>query len=169
MPIVDGQPAHTADIWFRVLTDASYIRRGEIHPNAFKGRQIAPPDPAKHRPWEHELSGRLRSLSQNVIAEAIAYCHEQTRRMNQNRPFSGVMFCHVARVSFEAPVIVGVAYTPLLSDSAHADLTFCGTVHANEETWDCVRQKLAKVMTGLHPAQMHLLPDPQIGRDEYSA
>ena len=91
MPIADGEPADDGDIWFRVLTEDSYIKKGKIYPNAFKGRKtIAAPDPAKQRQWSHELSGALHSLVSDVVAAANAYCEEMTRVTKQTKTFSGV-------------------------------------------------------------------------------
>jgi len=64
MPILEGEPANDRDIWFRVLTDDGYIRKGKIHPHAFKGNAIA--HPKQPRAWDHELSGRLRSLAKDI-------------------------------------------------------------------------------------------------------
>jgi hypothetical protein len=169
MPISDGQSAHPSDIWFRVLTDKNYIKQGAIHPSAFTGRQIARPDDSKGRSWDHELSGRLRSLSTDVVAEAKAYCAELTKRLKQDRPFSGVMFCSVEQTAtaLDKPLSAGVNYTPL-SDAAHGDFTFYGTAQVNEDTWKLIHLKLAQMMTGLHAAQMHLLPAASVSRDEYT-
>jgi hypothetical protein len=72
-----GDAAAEGDVWFRVLTEESYIRKGRIHHSAFTGRAIAKPDAAKSRSWSHELSGRLRSRSaDDILPAAIAYCEE---------------------------------------------------------------------------------------------
>lgn len=167
MPIADGDPADDGDIWFRVLTedDNKYIRKGKIHPNAFKGKNaIATPDQHKNRPWDHELSGRLRSLTNDVIAEANAYCEEMTSRTGQTKKFGGVMFCSVpeARQTFENTITTRVHYTPLSTDRAHADLTFTGSANAAEQVFDNLRLWLCDVVIGLHPAQIEkLLPRAQ--------
>ena len=173
MPIVEGDTADDGDIRFRVLTDDDnkYIRKGKIDPNAFKGRNaIVAPDPQKNRPWDHELSGRLRSLANDVVAEAIAYCEEMTRRTSQTKRFGGVMFCSVpeARKEFEN-IGVCVHYTPLLTDKAHADLTFNGSANADEQVFDKVRLWLCDVVTGLYPAQIErLLPHADTAPAAYS-
>jgi hypothetical protein len=175
MPIADGDPADDGDIWFRVLTedDNKYIRKGKIHPNAFKGKNaIVAPDPQKNRPWDHELSGRLRSLTNDVVAEANAYCEEMTKRTGQTKKFGGVMFCSVqqARQVFEGVIATRVYYTPLpTTDRAHADLTFNGSVNAAEQVFDKLRLWLCNVVTGLYPAQIELLPRAETSPAAYSA
>jgi hypothetical protein len=174
MLIADGDPADDGDIWFRVLTDDDnkYIKKGKIHPNAFKGKNaIIAPDPQKNRPWDHELSGRLRSLTNDVVAEANAYCEEMTTRTGQTKKFGGVMFCGIpqARQVFENVIETRVHYTPLPTDRAHADLTFNGSVSATEEVFDKLRLWLCDVVTGLYPAQIELLRHAQTSPSAYSA
>jgi hypothetical protein len=161
MPIADGEPADDGDIWFRVLTEESYIRKGKIHPQAFKGsKTIAAPDPAKQRQWSHELSGRLRSLVSDVVDEANAYCEEITRTTKQTKTFNGVMYCSIpeATKEFEKTITTQVCYTPRQRDKAHADFTFTGSADATEDVFDRVRLWLCDVVNGLHPAQIKLLP-----------
>jgi hypothetical protein len=160
----DGDPAADGDIWFRVLTDDdnNYIKKGKIHPNAFKGKNvIGVADPKKNRVWDHELSGRLRSLTNDVIAEAHVYCAEITKRTGQVKKFGGVMFCRVpdARRIFADTIATGIHYTPLATDEAHADMTFSGSANASEQVFDSLRLWLCNLMTGLYPAQIEsLLP-----------
>jgi hypothetical protein len=55
---------------------------GRLTRNALTGRAISPR--AARRPWDHELSGRLRSLTKE--AEGRAYCQKG------EKPFVGVMY-----------------------------------------------------------------------------
>ena len=160
MSIADGDPADDGDVWFRVLTDEKYIKKGKINPHAFKGKSIVTPSPEKGRPWDHELSGNLRSLARDVIAEAKRYCVEMTERTGQTKVFSGVMFCGVpeARQTFENAIHTSIHYTPLPSNNSHADLVFRGSANAAEEAFDNLRLWLCNLVIGLHPAQMSLLP-----------
>jgi hypothetical protein len=126
-----------------------------------KGKAIAPPDAAKNRLWSHELSGRLRSLATDVVADANVYCEEMTRVAKQTKTFSGVIYCSIpeARQKFGQSITTQVHYTPLPRDNAHADFAFTGTAGAAEEIFDDLRLWLIEhIFTGLHPAQMKLLP-----------
>ena len=163
MPIGDGEQADNGDIWFRVLTDDDnkYIKKGKIHPNAFKGKNVVA-EPKQQRPWDHELSGRLRSLAGNVTKEANDYCDEMTKKTGQKKTFGGVMFCRVAeaRQTFEQTINTDACYTPLSTDRAHADMVFFGSKNLSEETFDKLRLWLCELVTGLYPAQIEkdLLP-----------
>jgi hypothetical protein len=170
MPIADGEPAAADDVWFRVLTDDSYIKKGKLHPHAFKGKAIAPPDDAKTRPWSHELSGALRSLTTDVIAAARAYCEEMTRAAGHKKIFSGVMYCTIpeARQTFEEMIMTQVHYTPESLNKAHADFTFTGSSGITEDVFDRLRLWLCEILTGLHPAQMRLLPDASTASLKYT-
>src|ERR1700730_17959612 len=157
MPLSDGDAAAEGDVWFRVLTEESYIRKGRIHHSAFTGKAIAKRDPTKSRSWSHELSGRLRSRSaEDILPAAIAYCEEVSRRAKQKKEFAGVMFTRVsdARKRF-GKITTDIHYTPLEADHSHADFTFTGSTDADIR--DLVN-KLPELVTGLHPSQLALLP-----------
>src|SRR4051794_14475061 len=128
MPIADGDPADVGDIWFRVLTDERYIRKGTVHPHAFKGKGvIGRPDPEKKRPWDHELSGRLRSLSATPAAEAEDYCAEMTKLHKQTKTFAGIMFCRLPDLRpLPNQINTGVHFTPLPNVKSHADFVLSG-------------------------------------------
>ena len=169
MPIADGDPADDRDVWFRILTDEGYIKKGRIHPNAFKGKSVIAP-PRERRAWDHELSGRLRSLTKDVTAEGEAYCQEISRQAGQRKTFGGVMFCSVleARTEFENTGETGIRYTPLQTNDAHADLTFVGLNDAPEDKMDRLRLWLCGVLAGLHPAQIaRLMPKAGCASHEY--
>ena len=69
MPLSDGDPADAADVWLRVITNANHVRKdGKLNHQAFKGAMTSP-DTA--RGWQHELSGRLKSLIGDVEAEGL--------------------------------------------------------------------------------------------------
>ena len=157
MPLSDGDAATEGDVWFRVLTEESYIRKGRIHHSAFTGKAIGRPDSAKSRSWSHELSGRLRSRSaDDILPAAIAYCEEVSRKAKQKKDFAGVMFTRVAdaRKSF-GKISIDVHYTPLEADPSHSDLTFTGLTEPDMR--DLV-YKFPDLVFGLHPSQLALLP-----------
>jgi hypothetical protein len=66
-----------------------------------QGNAIAPPEPGKNRPWQREMSGRLRSRAgtiDQIIQHADAYCDEQTKRGGGTKTFQRVMFSRVEAV-----------------------------------------------------------------------
>lgn len=126
MPPKDGDPADADDIWLRNVTNPKHVRPdGRPTSNAFTGRAISPRAPG--RPWDHELSGRLLSLTQDFEGEGREYC-----RLKE-KPFIGVMYATVASIRRVAnEITTDVYYTPIkCGDQAHADLTMAGTTDDN--------------------------------------
>jgi hypothetical protein len=138
MPPKEGEPADADDIWLRNVTDKRHVRAdGMPTSNAFTGRAISPR--AVGRPWDHELSSRLRSLTDDFEAEGRRYCEER------GKTFIGVMYAKVERIRRETNgVKTDVYYTPIEGgDKAHADLTMAGT---NDENLGFVRAWLQEVL-----------------------
>jgi len=116
------------------------------------------PRGSDHR--DHELSGRLRSVSAEDIAPAAReYCIEISRRTKQNKEFAGIMFTYVrdVRRSF-GNISTDVRYTPLPTDPAHSDLTLTGST--DNDLPDFIT-RLPDLMIGLYPSQLSLLPGRQ--------
>jgi hypothetical protein len=161
MSLSEGDPAYDGDIWFRVVTNQEHIKRGRVHHSAFGGNAITASD--KKRPWARELSGRLRSLAGDVEQEAIAYCREMTARGGGEKSFHGVIYARVAglKLTYEHDhsIKTAVYFTPLGRDPAHADFTFSAE-WPNDEKERMVHW-LSDRFEGLHPAQIHHLPQPE--------
>lgn len=143
----DGDPAHCWDIWLRNITDKNYVRSdGRPKNNAFTGRGAIQP-PANLRPWDHELSGRLLSLTIDFEQEGAAFCRAMSR------PFIGVFYASVETLRKDhagfgdstqnSNIRTDVHYTPN-QDTAHADLTSCGTT---DETLFAIRDWLQDVVS----------------------
>jgi len=118
MHLADGDPAHSCDTWSRVITNPKHWRKdgSGLHNQAFTGRAaIAPPE--QERPWSHELSGRLLSLTTNLHQEAQLFCQQL------DRPFEGIMYKDVLslRTTLDIGTETDVRYTPLDRDVAHSD------------------------------------------------
>jgi hypothetical protein len=163
MSLSDGDPAPEGDIWFRVVTSQDHIRRGRVHHSAFTGNAIKAPDATKNRPWARELSGRLRSLAGDAEQEAIAFCREMTAQGGGEKSFHGVMYARVAklRLTYEHDHSIKTAayFTPLGRDPAHSDFTFSAPWSDAER--DRMIHWLSDRFEGLHPAQIHHLPQPE--------
>jgi hypothetical protein len=138
MPPKDGEPADADDTWLRNVTDKKHVRPdGKPTSNAFTGRAISPRAPG--RAWDHELSGRLLSFTNNFEAEGRQYCEER------KKPFIGVMYGKVEHIRRETnDVKTDVYYTPIKDgDQAHADLTMAGT---NDDNLGPIRDWLQEVL-----------------------
>jgi hypothetical protein len=149
MPPKDGEPADADDIWLRNVTDKKHVRAdGKLTSNAFTGRAISPR--AFGRPWDHELSGRLLSLTNDFEAEGRRYCEQR------NKPFIGVMYAKVECIRREnSGVKTDVHYTPIMDgDKAHADLTMAGT---NDDNLGAIRDWLQEVLRMSKPAPKCML------------
>jgi hypothetical protein len=159
----DGDPAPDGDIWFRVVTNEKHITRGRIHHSAFKGNAIASPGQTKNRPWARELSGRLRSLAGDVEQEAITFCREMTAQGGGEKLFHGVMYARVPKLKLtyehDHAIKTAVYFTPLGRDPAHSDFVF-SKPWPNDEN-DRMIHWLSDRFEGLHPAQIHHLPQPE--------
>jgi hypothetical protein len=164
MLLSDGDPADGGDIWFRIATQQSHLVRGRVHHSAFGGNAIARPTAGKNRPWDRELSGRLRTLAgtlEEITQQAESYCEALTARGQGTKRFSGVMYVRVrdAKKSFDNILTTAIRYTPLSDDEAHADLTFNGWPGDAEEQ-ERFNLWLTDMLHALHhPSQLHYLPE----------
>jgi hypothetical protein len=165
MWLSDGDPADGGDIWFRIATQQSHLVRGRVHHSAFGGNAIARPPEGRNRPWDRELSGRLRTFAgtlEEITQHAEAYCVALTARAQGTKTFSGVMYVRVrdAKKSFEAILTTAIHYTPLDDDEAHADLTFNGWIGDTQEERERFNLWFAGMLQALHhPGQLQYLPE----------
>jgi hypothetical protein len=138
MPPQDVGPADDWDIWLRNITNKNHLRKdGRLKSNAFTGKAISPRQPG--RPWDHELSGRLLSLTNDFDAEGRAFC--ETKGMT----FMGVMYASVQALRQTVnTVATDVNYTRTADDNAHADLTMIGS---NDDNLGAVRDWLQETVT----------------------
>jgi hypothetical protein len=168
MPLVDGDPAPNGDVWYRILTSDKHITKGRIQHAAFQGKFLKPPPPEKHRPWNAEASGRLRSLT-GSIEDVKLQCQEYCKKIN--RTFYGLMFPKEPLAgTFIENLEVGIYYTPIDGgDQAHSDLTFTGSVPMVErsEEHDRLVMALSGKFNALHPDQIILLPDPNVTTEQH--
>jgi hypothetical protein len=116
MALADGEPARDGDTWFRIASHKDHIKNGRAQHGAFKGTAISAPDPAKNRPWDRDLSGRLRSIAgtrEDVIKHAIDFCDEQSKAGGGTKTFMGVMYAPTADLAteYENRVKTLVVYT----------------------------------------------------------
>jgi hypothetical protein len=166
MSLSDGDPAGGGDIWFRIATQQGHLVRGRVHHSAFGGNAIARPTGGKNRPWDRELSGRLRTLAgtlEEITHHAEAYCEAETAKGGGTKTFSGVIYVRVrdAKKSFENILTTAIHYTPLDKDKAHADLTFNGWIGDTEE-----RQRFNLWFPDMlhalhHPGQLQYFPEAE--------
>jgi hypothetical protein len=128
MALKPGQPAHQADVWMRVVTNAQHVTRaGKVHNKAFSGKAIAPP--TEQKPYSLQFSGRLLSLTKDVERESTAFC-------TPPRQYIGVMYSYVEKIrndgtSGHPPCAFDVIYTPN-DDTAHADVVAYGPTVDNK-------------------------------------
>ncbi|WP_157096455.1 hypothetical protein [Methylosinus sp. R-45379] len=167
MPLKDGDPGPDGDVWFRIITQDNHIRKGRIHHSAFGGKAISAPDPTKRRPWERELSGRLRSRAGSVLQiedHANLFCKKATAAGGGTKTFSGVMYAPVADLKkiYLDTLTTGVNFTPNDDDPAHSDLTFQGWVKDEEQEREQFILWLTDNVHGLHQTQLFSLPDAQV-------
>src|SRR5262249_2542785 len=92
------------------------------------------------RPWDHELSGRLLSLTNEFEAEGQRYCR------GRSLPFVGVMYASVRTLRASVNEIkTDVYYTPIENgDDAHADFVTFGST---DETLFIIRDWLQETVS----------------------
>jgi hypothetical protein len=167
MSLSDGDPADDGDIWYRIATQQGHLVRGRVHHSAFGGNAIARPKADKLRPWDRELSGRLRTLAgtiEEITQHAKTYCEALSAQGQGTKTFSGVMYVRVrdARKSFENILTTAIHYTPLDSDNAHADLTFNGWIDEDLARRERFNIWFQDILHALHyPGQLQYLPEPE--------
>lgn len=173
MSLSDGDPAQPGDIWFRIATQASYLRKGKVHHAAFGGAAISTPAGEKQRPWDKEVSGRLRSVAgslSNIEQAAFQFCEIETARGGGKKEFLGIMYARVANLdcTFDNRIKANVHYTPRTinpRDQAHADLAFYGwhNLDDSKEGRERFTIWLSDLLMPLHyPGQLKLLPEPEL-------
>ncbi|MCK1322774.1 hypothetical protein IVA94_18105 [Bradyrhizobium sp. 156] len=151
MPLADGDRPAEGDFWFRVLTSDGHSARGRVHHSAFKGKFMGPAQ--QNRAWDAEASGRLRSLAgtaEEARTHAVQYCKD-----NKSTFYGYMVPAHGKQIigAVIEGVTLDVRYTPIQGgDTAHADLTFSGTIPADKS------DEHKKLMMGLqdyctHPAK----------------
>lgn len=134
MTLNPGEPAEDSDQWVRVITFPAFINPdGTIHHQALK---IDQPRPQDQRPWSHEMSGRLLSLTTDLDAEAIAFVRlvREIALRSGKRPappfgYYGHMATTPLSIRRVDPAGVDVIYTPVgraedVPDDAHSDVAF---------------------------------------------
>lgn len=154
----DGDLAEDHDCWFRVIIDARWVNAdGTISEQALKNRAIAAPTDA-NRPWSHELSGRLLSLTSNISVEGdafVAKIRAKQKKPSKHLIFSGVVYGrpHNLRDQLGTQMRSDVVHTPISppdewADPAHADFVIFGA--STEDDLDVIRtfiQDRTKVAT----------------------
>jgi hypothetical protein len=129
--LADGDPLPDNETWLRVITDRNFVGDdGVIHDNAFgRGAIAAPPGV---RAWSHEVSGRRRSLCQNVAAEAQAFVDRRRQNFTQktrNPPPSAWVLravvhstaSHLRSTITPGRITSDVIHTPIDPPNAHPD------------------------------------------------
>jgi len=121
-----GDAAEPDEVWLRPVTNETHLKRNTVHHGALK-KWIAPPDdPAK--PWKLEVSGRLRSLVDNISADAVQSVDAQKAKlMASGKPvpsvlkYCGILYSQANDVRAIAEFDGDVIFDPT-EDPAHANI-----------------------------------------------
>jgi len=95
-----------------------------LHRQALKGAAFSP---SVGKPWSHELSGRLRSLAPDLVADGEAAVRRARERIaaSGNPVPTKVSFlgwaCSSVRVIKAASIGCSVMHEPIIEDVAHAN------------------------------------------------
>lgn len=124
------------DVWVRPLTNKRYIKSsGKLNHAALKGRAISAPKVGA-RVWKSEISGRLRSIADDIrkhaerrVQQLIQAANDRGERGSECQ-FRGVMFSRVGEVRQWEIDQCDVIFDPITDeadpnyDPAHANLVF---------------------------------------------
>jgi hypothetical protein len=125
MSLSDGDPATADDVWLRILIEKRWLLdNGGVSQSAFKSARVfKAPEPELNRGWNHEVSGRLRSLATDIVQNGQTFC----QNLSPKRDFPGIAYVKVDRVRTQSrrpeQVRADVYRTDAL-DPAHSDLVF---------------------------------------------
>ena len=118
------------DVWYRAITNTRHYRRGRIHHAALRGRAISAPQNASTG-WESEISGRLRSIANDIREDGERRARLQKERSRakgesgKDFEFVAVMFAIAGDVRRWEVDRCDVIFDPNPEeDPAHANLVF---------------------------------------------
>jgi hypothetical protein len=160
--VADGDSAQDNDCWFRAIIDSRWINHdGTLAEQALKAlNAIAPP--TIPRGWQHELSGRLLSLANDVAQEGIAFVEKirSAQIANSGKPRKTLASAGIAysapsnlRPQILAHIQSDVVHTPInppdpYEDSAHSDFV---TYQSTDDDLDAIRTELQDRLRTLRP------------------
>ncbi|MBP1297568.1 hypothetical protein ACVL91_009666 [Bradyrhizobium elkanii] len=163
--MADGDHAAHGDCWFRFIIDSRWITEDEIlSEQALKRGSIGE---ANGRPWNHEVSGRLNSMTADVQADGEAFVAAIVSGLQnpQKRPkhlcFAGVAFNSPKNLATQIGNIrTGVFHTPIdlpdrFASPAHADFVTFGS---SDHDLDAIRTWLQENLKVLKAAQLSKMP-----------
>lgn len=163
-----GDPVGDEECWIRELTNTDYVTRdGTVHRQALKKKL----EPSSLAGWSHEMSGRLLSLANDVVARGEASAERQRERFREQGKsapskiaFVGVACATAGKLRGLLPgvVVTDVVFTPIdQDDPAHADF-----VAADLTSDDKVEQVQDALLENLRVLRVSDLPGPRIPADE---
>jgi len=123
---VDQPPYSSADVgdaWYRrVLKKSELAETRNDLAQKLKGQFVRPPE-GNIRPWSLELSGRLLSISGDVVEDATRKSSELNRVLTKPRyEFRGLFFASVCEVRQCGAGAFDVYLDQTVDDRAHANL-----------------------------------------------
>jgi hypothetical protein len=158
----DGDPAADEDCWFRFVTDARWITADNI----ISEQALKCYTPDVPRPWAHEWSGRLNSLTTDVGADGNAYVEAIRSRQakpNKNLQFVGTAFNsprNLRGTIGQKHIRTGIFHTPIdppdrFASPAHADFV---TVDSHDDDLDEIRTWLQERLKVLRVSRISEMP-----------
>lgn len=137
---IAGEPVSGECCWCRVITNKKHVTSdGTLHTSALGGGAFRAS--IGHAPWDHELSGDLAELVDDlanharvIVEKARKGFVDRGRKVPSAIGFSGYASLRANELRVEAPPIPrrDVVYTPQADNAAHADLVAFGTqIEAN--------------------------------------
>jgi hypothetical protein len=152
------------DVWYRTITNQKHIKNnGRLHHAALKA--FIDPPVIKTVEWKSEISGRLRSLADDIRADGerrAALQRERSPQLSRYLQFCAVVFTHPAEVRIWTIDRTDVLFDPKKDDAAHANVVFFNKLPNDLKDLAA----LSEIITNLSKVSVDnlaLIPEPQGG------
>jgi hypothetical protein len=114
------------DVWYRAITNRKHIKKnGSLHHAALKA--FIDPPAVRAVEWKSEISGRLRSVTNDILEDGerrAALQREKNPQLSRHLQFCAVIFTHPDEVRCWTLDRTDVLFDPKKDNPAHANLAF---------------------------------------------
>lgn len=152
------------DVWYRCITNRKHLKSdGTLHHASLRSFIDAPA--ITRAKWKAELSGRLRSVGDNICEDG----QRRAKLQREKRPemadyfqFVAVVFAERAAIRKWAVDRTDVLFHPICRDRAHANLIFFNKP-PNELKSLTLLKAIIKELGNVSANDVHLIPPAQGG------
>lgn len=114
------------DVWYRAITNQKHLKKdGSLHHAALKA--FIDPPAIRTSEWKSEISGRLRSLANDIREDGekrAALQRSRNPQLSKYLHFCAVVFAHPIEIRVWPLDRTDVLFDPKKDDPAHANVAF---------------------------------------------